>query len=247
MRTVGGALRSAAEQVLGVPVDITCAGRTDAGVHARGQVVTFDVSTVTLDELERRDRRGDGLRRLRDAVNALVGPAVAVTAAAVVDGGFDARFSARWRTYRYAVWNAEVPDPFLAGHAWWVRPELDLPSMQAASRQVLGEHDFSCFCRRPRGALPVLDGEDAMTVSLVRRVLAADWATSTERPGLLTFTITATAFCHQMVRSVTGMIVDVGRGRRRVEDVTEALASRDRARAGQLAPPHGLVLWEVRY
>lgn len=240
--TVGGALRQALERLLGCPVELTCAGRTDAGVHARGQVVTLDVTAAAIDELARRDRRGgDGLRRLRDGLNALVGPAVVVTAVTAVESDFDARFSARSRTYRYTVWCSEVPDPFLVDRAWWVDQALDLHAMSAASAVVVGEHDFSCFCRRPK---PAPGGSE---VSLVRRVLSADWTEDTDRPGLLTFTISATAFCHQMVRSITGMVVDVGRGRRSVDDVASALASRDRARAGQLAPPHGLVLWEVGY
>ena len=242
--TVGGTLRAALERVLHAPVEITCAGRTDAGVHARGQVVTLDVPVASIDALARRDRRGpgDGYCRLRDALNALVGPSVVVTAVSPAADDFDARFSARSRTYRYTVWSSEVPDPFLATSAWWVDQPLDLDAMRTASEQVVGEHDFSCFCRRPRATAP-----GAEPVSLVRRVLSARWDESPERPGLLTFTISATAFCHQMVRSITGMVVDVGRGRRTPDDVTAALASLDRARAGQLAPPHGLVLWEVGY
>ncbi|RTL09027.1 MAG: tRNA pseudouridine synthase A [Acidimicrobiia bacterium] len=165
-----------------------------------------------------------------------------MTAVSPAADDFDARFSARSRTYRYTVWSSEVPDPFLATSAWWVDQPLDLDAMRTASEQVVGEHDFSCFCRRPRATAP-----GAEPVSLVRRVLSARWDESPERPGLLTFTISATAFCHQMVRSITGMVVDVGRGRRTPDDVTAALASLDRARAGQLAPPHGLVLWEVGY
>lgn len=242
--TVGGSLRQAVERVLQVPVELTCAGRTDTGVHARGQVVSLDVPAAALEELARRDRRGggDGPRRLRDALNALVGPAVVVRSVSVVDDGFDARFSARSRTYHYTVLNQDVPDPFLAGTAWWVDQPLHVARMRAACAHLLGEHDFSCCCRRPKPSVP-----DATPVSLVRRVLAADWFVDPDRPGLLTFEITATAFCHQMVRSITGLLVDVGRGRRRPEDVGVAIASRDRAKAGQLAPPHGLVLWEVGY
>ncbi len=241
-------LRSALEQVLGVPVALTCAGRTDTGVHARGQVVTFDVADEVLDRLAARGRRGsgDGLRRLRDGVNALVGPAVVVTGVSVVDAGFDARFSARSRTYRYTVLNAEVPDPFLADRAWWVDQPLDLTAMDDASGQLIGEHDFSSFCRRPK---PSPAGAEPL--SLVRRVLAAEWSVEGGAdPGegrLLTFEITATAFCHQMVRSITGLLVDVGRGRRAPGDVRTALEARDRAAVGHLAPPHGLVLWHVEY
>lgn len=234
--------------MLGVPVALTCAGRTDTGVHARGQVVTFDVADEVLDRLAARDRRGsgDGLRRLRDGVNALVGAAVVVTGVSVVDAGFDARFSARSRTYRYAVLNAAVPDPFLADRAWWVDQPLDLTAMDDASGHLIGEHDFSSFCRRPK---PSPAGAEPL--SLVRRVLAAEWSVEGGAdPGegrLLTFEITATAFCHQMVRSITGLLVDVGRGRRAPGDVRTALEARDRAAVGHLAPPHGLVLWHVEY
>lgn len=161
--------------MLGVPVALTCAGRTDTGVHARGQVVSFDVADEVLDRLAARDRRGsgDGLRRLRDGLNALVGPAVVVTGAGVVDAGFDARFSARSRTYRYTVLNAEVPDPFLAGRAWWVDQPLDTTAMDDASGHLVGEHDFSSFCRRPKPS-----SAGAELPSLVRRVLAAEWSTA---------------------------------------------------------------------
>lgn len=217
-------------------------------MHARGQVVTFDVADEVLDRLAARDRRGsgDGLRRLRDGVNALVGAAVVVTGVSVVDAGFDARFSARSRTYRYAVLNAAVPDPFLADRAWWVDQPLDLTAMDDASGHLIGEHDFSSFCRRPK---PSPAGAEPL--SLVRRVLAAEWSVEGGAdPGegrLLTFEITATAFCHQMVRSITGLLVDVGRGRRAPGDVRTALEARDRAAVGHLAPPHGLVLWHVEY
>jgi len=211
-------------------------------------VVTFDVADEVLDRLAARDRRGsgDGLRRLRDGVNALVGAAVVVTGVSVVDAGFDARFSARSRTYRYAVLNAAVPDPFLADRAWWVDQPLDLTAMDDASGHLIGEHDFSSFCRRPK---PSPAGAEPL--SLVRRVLAAEWSVEGGAdPGegrLLTFEITATAFCHQMVRSITGLLVDVGRGRRAPGDVRTALEARDRAAVGHLAPPHGLVLWHVEY
>ncbi len=250
VRTVGGDVRRALQAVLGVPVELTCAGRTDAGVHARGQVLSLDVPVDALASLARRDRRtGDGLRRLRDGVNALVGPSVALSRVSVVDDDFDARFSAKDRTYHYTVLNAEVPDPFLVGRAWWVDAPLDMERMSEACTHLIGTHDFSCFCRRPKAPRtlgPEAD-EPRAPVSLVRQILSAEWSPASDRPELLTFTICATAFCHQMVRSITGMLVDVGRGRRQPHDVAAAVASKDRAKAGQLAPPHGLVLWDVRY
>ena len=226
--TVGGHLREALERVLRHPVVLTCAGRTDAGVHARGQVASFD-TTAEVDPA-----------RLRDSLNGLLGPRVVVREVRAVGADFDARFSARSRTYRYTVLNRAVPDPFLAATSWWVPEALDLAALAESCPPLLGEHDFSSFCRRPRGR---------SDVSLVRRVVAAGWRErgADDGPGLLEFEITASAFCHQMVRSVVGLLVDVGRRHRPPADVAAAVAARDRSRAGQLAPPHGLVLWEVGY
>jgi tRNA pseudouridine38-40 synthase len=228
VETVGGRLRAALERVLRHPVELTCAGRTDAGVHARGQVVSFDTTVEPEPE------------RWRDSLNGLLGPRIVVRDVRVADPDFDARFSARSRTYRYTVLNRPVPDPFLAATAWWVPEPLDLTALAEACPPLLGEHDFSSFCRRPRGR---------SEVSLVRRVLAAGWRElpSEDGPGLLGFEISSSSFCHQMVRSVVGLLVDVGRGRRTPADVAAAIAARDRSRVAQLAPPHGLVLWEVGY
>jgi tRNA pseudouridine38-40 synthase len=224
--TVGGELAAALERVLGEPVRLTCAGRTDAGVHARSQVVTLDVPTGRVDEA-----------RLRRSLNSMLGPRVSVTGISTVPGDFDARFSARWRSYRYRVLTREVPDPFLASTAWWVPETLDVAAMQHAAQHLVGEHDFSSFCRRPAGP---------PGACLVRRVLRAAWMVEDE-PDLLRFEIAATAFCHQMVRSIVGTLVEIGRGRSRVADLGAVLAARDRSAAGNIAPPHGLVLWAVGY
>jgi tRNA pseudouridine38-40 synthase len=220
VRTVGGTLEAALERVLRHPVELAVAGRTDAGVHAGGQVVSFDARAEGLD-----------LLRVQRALNRMLRPAIAVRAAEVAAPGFDARFSARARRYRYLVLNRPTPDPFLAATAWHVEVPLDIARMRLACDPLIGEHDFSSFCRRPKG-----DGE----VSLVRRVLDA-------RDGLLRFDIEATAFCHQMVRSIVGTLVDVGRGRLRAGQVKGILAARDRGGAGEPAPPHGLSLEEVVY
>jgi tRNA pseudouridine38-40 synthase len=230
VRTVAGELRAALERVLDEPVGLTCAGRTDTGVHAVGQVVTLDVERSALPP-----------ERLRDALNGLLRPQVAVTAAAEVAGDFDARFSACWRRYRYQVLSAPVHDPFLAETAWWVGEPLDGPAMDAAAQVLVGEHDFSSFCRRPRRA---------PEVSLVRRVHAAGWTAGPAPTGegtLWQFEITASAFCHQMVRSIVGALVAVGRGRRTERDIAALLAARDRDGAPNLAPPQGLTLWQVGY
>ncbi|MFN8039459.1 MAG: tRNA pseudouridine(38-40) synthase TruA [Acidimicrobiales bacterium] len=225
--TVAGTLAAAVERVCGAPVELAVAGRTDAGVHAWGQVVSFDLPADA------------DLPRLQRSVNRICGPALVVRDATWVDDGFDARFSARWRRYRYTVVNRPVPDPFLAGTAWHVPQLLDLRAMTLACDPLIGEHDFSSFCRRPKAPA------GAPEVSLVRRVRDASWVDDGD--GVLRFWIRADAFCHQMVRSVTGLLVDVGMGRRRAGDVMGVLRSRDRAAAGTIAPPHGLCLWEVGY
>lgn len=227
--TVAGTLRAALERVLRHPVELTCAGRTDAGVHGWGQVVSFDAEAAALDPA-----------RLQAALNALCGPAVVARDVAVADRpDFDARFDATARRYRYTILNRPVPDPFLATTAWHVAQPLDLRAMQAACDPLIGEHDFSSFCRRPK---------DRPDSSLVRRVLGASWERDDRAgEGVLRFWIEATAFCHQMVRSITGTLVEVGLAKRTPADVMVALRSHDRAAAGPVAPPHGLCLWEVLY
>ncbi len=161
-----------------------------------------------------------------------------------VDADFSARFSATARSYRYAVWNDPSPHPLLARSTWHVPQPLDLDAMNDAARSLLGEHDFSSFCRRPRPA------EGMAEPSLVRRLQVARWVRVDEAtwgPGLLQFEISATSFCHQMVRSIVGTLTDVGRGRRTVASIPAMLAARDRNAAGQVAPPTGLVLFAVDY
>lgn len=226
VRTVAGALSEAIGTVVGHRVELSCAGRTDKGVHARAQVVTFDADPERLD-----------LDVLTRSVNKLCGPTVAVTDAAVVGDDVDARFSATARRYRYRILARPAPDPFTAGQAWHIAEPLSLSTMVLACDPLIGEHDFAAFCRRPKRR----DGEPA---SLVRRVTHAGWSRAGDE---LHFEIEASSFCHQMVRSVVGTLVDVGRGRRTAGDVLAIIASRDRARAGDLAPPHGLFLWTVRY
>jgi tRNA pseudouridine38-40 synthase len=227
LATVAGQLSRTIERVLGHPVELTCAGRTDAGVHAWGQVVSFDAAADRFDP-----------ERLRSSVNALCGPSLVVREAAVAPEGFDARFDAKSRVYRYTVLNRPVPDPFLAATSWHVPEPLDLARLALACDPLIGEHDFSSFCRKPKGKQP----------SMVRRVLDARWERDEAAgEGVLRCWIEATAFCHQMVRSIVGTLVDVGRGKRTAADVTAALRARSRSAAGPVAPPHGLCLWHVRY
>jgi tRNA pseudouridine38-40 synthase len=233
-RTVAGELAGALSTALRQPVELTCAGRTDAGVHAAGQVVHTDVvgpvDTVSLVK----------------AVNAMLGPAVVVRSAAMAPPGFDARRSARARRYRYLILQGHGPDPLLAPLAWYVADPLDVRAMAAGADALLGEHDFRAFCRRPPGTTP---GDP-----IRRRVLDASWQEAPWAPGgldddarLLRFDITAQSFCHQMVRSIVGILTEVGRGRRRASDVTWMLTSGDRSQGVTLAPPHGLSLLSVDY
>ena len=221
IRTVGGALTAALERTLRHTVELTCAGRTDSGVHAWGQVVTFST------------RDGVDLPALARGLHTALGPAIVVRSACLVPEGFDARRSATGRKYRYTVLNRAVPDPFLADTTWHVAAPLDVPAMRLACDPLYGEHDFASFCRRIEGA------------SLVRRVRAADWKTVGD--DLLRFEIEASSFCQQMVRSLVGTMVEIGVGKRRAGDMADVLRARDRQMAGEVAPPHGLCLWEVSY
>jgi tRNA pseudouridine38-40 synthase len=219
-RTVQGVLEDGIGRVLGSEVRTTGAGRTDAGVHARQQVVSFQwedpVDTV----------------RLWRSLNAMLASEVVVLAVEEVGPDFNARFSAKWRRYRYRVLNAVLPDPLRRRFCWHVAHPLAIEPMHRASQSLVGEHDFAAFCRAPPAG------------TTVRRVLDAGWGLELD---LAVFTITATSFCHQMVRSMVGFLVDVGRGRRTPEDAAVVLAGRDRSGAGQLAPPLGLMLWQVGY
>lgn len=228
VRTVAGELNAALTRVLrrDVPVQVACAGRTDKGVHALAQVVTFDVEG-SVDPAD-----------LAHRVNRLVAPEIVVREPRVVPDDFDARFSARARTYRYVVWNRPEPDPFQAGRAWHVPEPLDLAALRLSCDPFIGEHDFAAFCRRATRA----DGSPA---PLRRTVRAASWGPGPD--GTLWFTIVGTSFCHQMVRSVVATMVDVGRGRRRAGELVGIIASRDRARASGPAPPEGLYLVGVDY
>ncbi len=221
--TVAGALGGALERHLRHTVDLTCAGRTDAGVHAWGQVVSFAA------------REDVDVDRLRKAINKTLRPSVVVRDVAVADDDFDARRCATARLYRYNILNTRLADPFVARTAWHVTRRLDVPAMRLASDALIGEHDFSSFCRRPPDP----------AASLVRVVADARWRDVGD--GRLRFDIEASSFCHQMVRSIVGTLVEVGAGTKKAGEMTAILKARSRAAAGQLAPPHGLCLWDVRY
>ena len=226
VRTIGGDLTEALTRCLRQSVDLTCAGRTDTGVHAWEQVVSFEAP----DDAD--------LLRVRTAVNRMLGPTIVVRALEAAPDSFDARFDATSRTYRYSILNREVPDPFMADTAWHISHPLDVGKMNAAAAAIVGEHDFTSFCRRQHTA-------DGTEKSRVRVVYRAGWQRADQ--DLLRFEIEASSFCHQMVRSITGTLVDIGAGRRSPEAMAAILAAKDRSGVPNLAPPHGLCLWSVSY
>ena len=221
--TVQEVLERALTTALREPIRVRGAGRTDAGVHACGQVAAVRVTRVPED-----------LERLRRSLNALTPDDVAVRDIAVVDDAFDPRRHARSRVYEYRILNAPAPSPFWRRHAWHIQEPLDLRAIDEAARELSGEHDFSAF----RGADP------EPVRSTTRRVLESRLDVT---PPLLVYRIEATAFLKHMVRNIVGTLVEVGRGERAASGIPELLAGRDRTRAGATAPPHGLMLVAVRY
>ena len=225
-RTVQGALEDALARLCGTPISTTGAGRTDAGVHARAQVVHCDVPA---------DARllGD-LERTRGALEHLCGADLTVWRVRRVPTSFDARFSATQRRYRYRLCDAAAMNPLWRYDTWHVGPpQLDAPAMEQGGAHLLGEHVFASFCRRK-------DGD-----ALVRRV---DRLFVRRGPGgLVTVGVEGPAFCHQMVRSIVGCLTAVGSGRQSPGWVRDVLEARDRQAAGAVAPPHGLTLVGVRY
>ncbi len=226
LRTVEGVLGQALSLALRAEgTSLTVAGRTDAGVHARGQVVHADVAAPAWAAARPAAPR---------YLNRLLPPDVRVHAVGVAPAGFDARFSALWRRYSYRVCDRPVAaDPLRRRDTLWHRSELDTDQMNAAARACLGEHDFAAFCRpRPGG-------------TTVRELIRLDWRRT--EPGVVTGTVIADAFCHKMVRALTGALLAVGDGRRPAAWIADVLAAGVRDPAVIVAPPHALCLEEVGY
>lgn len=220
VRTVQGVLEAALERVLRQVPPLSAAGRTDAGVHARGQVVSFPGS------------REVDPQRIQRAVNGMLGPEVVVVRAGSAPDGFDARRSATAREYRYRVDLGPVADPFTAPFVWHRPGNPSLSRMRAASRHLVGEHNFASFCR-PAPERPTVRRLDRLAVS--------------RRGDRLEMLARANAFCHQMVRSLVGTLLAVGDGKLDPEAMRGILEARDRSAAGPVAPPHGLTLERVLY
>jgi tRNA pseudouridine38-40 synthase len=226
-RTVEDVVAAALGRVLRLPVPpkLTVAGRTDAGVHARGQVVHVDVPEPAWT-----DMAGRVVARLAGVLPA----DVRVRAASPAQAGFDARFSALWRRYAYRVCDDEAAaDPLRRHETLWYFRRLDLPAMNEAARCLLGEHDFAAFCRRREGA------------TTIRALRVLDWRRDDD--GIAIATVVADAFCHNMVRALVGALLAVGEGRRPPAWPAAVLAAAVRDPAVRVVAAHGLCLEEVGY
>jgi tRNA pseudouridine38-40 synthase len=220
LRTVQGELETALATVLREQVELTVAGRTDTGVHALGQVASFETAAEPPADLTRR-------------LNGIGPDDVAVTGAEVVADGFDARHDAKARSYRYRLFARSAPSPFELGKALWWPHRVDREALEACAAALPGGHDFTAFT-------PTQTDH----VRFERDVLAASWEAEGD---VLSFRITADAFMRNMVRVLVGTQLEVASGRRSVESFTKLLEGAPRTAAGDTAPPHGLYLESVRY
>jgi len=220
--SVQGLIEEALADLDGCDVTVHGAGRTDAGVHAMGQVASFALE---------RDITPDVVLR---ALNSKLPDEVRILSADAVPASFHARFNATSKTYRYRIWHADVLNPFERAHAWHIFGPLDTTAMAEAARLVEGRHDFAAF--------QTVGG----TTGSTERVVTTS-TLSTHRDGLVTYDITGSGFLRHMVRAIAGTLVEVGRGRQRPAWMREVIASRNRAQAGESAPAHGLFLVRVDY
>jgi tRNA pseudouridine38-40 synthase len=234
LRTVQGTLEAALAQVLRVPaVPVTCAGRTDTGVHARGQAVHLDVEPDTLVASAGRSTARPTEALLR-RLNGILPSDVRVRHVGEAPAGFDARFSALWRRYAYRIADTpEAVDPLVRGSVLaWPR-RLDLDAMNAAAAPLTGEHDFAAFCKKREGA------------TTVRTLLELSWCR--DERGLAVATVRADAFCHNMVRALVGCMIAVGEGRQEPSWAGDVLAAGVRDPRVTVVHAHGLTLEEVGY
>src|SRR5436190_1779575 len=220
--SVQGLIEEALATIDGAPVTLHGAGRTDAGVHAIGQVASARMTSPIEDW------------QLLRALNAHLPKSIRVTELTTVPDEFHARFSATAKTYEYRIWNGRTMPPFLRQYAWHVIEPLNVPLMQQASQAIPGEHDFAAF-RSAR----------SMNHTTVREISSAGWRKADEHN--LVFEIDGKGFLRYMVRSLVGTLVEIGRGQRPVADVARLLAAPDRTQAGRTAPALGLFLMRVEY
>ena len=228
-RTVAGEVTRALETLLRRPVELTCAGRTDAGVHALAQYVSVPVSQAEL-ALPR--------RRLMHGLAALTPDDISPRELSHAPRGFSARFDARARAYRYRICAGEARPVLAWDHAWWLRERLDVDAMRTGAAYLVGEHDFKSFCK-------AVSAEGKPTQRYVARVDVAEEVECGER--VVCIDVVGNAFLHSMVRTIAGTLAEVGRGHRDPAWVGEALAACDRKAAGPCAPAKGLTFVGVDY
>jgi len=219
--TVQEVVEKALAEILGHAVRIYGAGRTDAGVHARGMAAHF------------RTEASLPLKAFREGVNSMLPQDIVVRQAREVPADFHARFSARGKWYRYTIYQNDVRSPLAVRSAWYLRGSLDLDLMRAAAKYLVGEHDFSAF--RSSGCV---------AKTTVREIFNIDISSDNE---FIHIDVKGSGFLKNMVRMIVGTLVDVGRRRRPVEDVAILVAGTDEMVCGQTAPAHGLCLQEVWY
>jgi tRNA pseudouridine38-40 synthase len=220
--TIQGILEEKIGLLTGQPVQLFGSGRTDSGVHALGQVAHFK----TQSQMD--------IHTIQRALNSLLPHDIVIQKAEEVDEGFHARKHSKSKIYEYRILNRNLRSAFHRGYVWHIPQKLNLTEMKKATQSLIGEHDFSAF--RTVGS---------PTRTTVRRVIRAEWKRG--RDGLIRFEIEANGFLKQMVRSIIGTLVEIGKGRMEASEIREILNSRDRKEAGPTAPAQGLFLKEVKY
>jgi len=222
LETIQGVIRERIAQITQGEANLIGAGRTDAGVHARGQVANFQTaSTIDLTALQR-------------GLNSLLSPDIVITGIEEAEEDFHARFRARSKTYEYHILNRSYPSALLRAYAWFIPHQLDLASIERCGRLLIGSHDFSSF--RASGDESRHSIREVIRLEIERR-----------EDDLIVIVIEANAFLREMVRSIVGTLVDVGRGKTSLEEFKEIFEARDRRKAGMTAPAQGLFLTEVKY
>lgn len=220
--TIQGTIEEKWKQITGEKIHLVGSGRTDAGVHAIGQVAHFKTQSLL------------SLKAIQRALNSLLPPDIVIKEVKEMESDFHARKMAKRKVYEYRILNTPLPSVFHRGYVWHVPQPLDLEKVKRATPILIGKHDFSSF--RSTGT---------PTKTAIREVYRAEWRRNSY--GLIRFEIEANGFLKQMVRAIVGTLVEVGRGKIAVEDFQKILDSKDRRQSGPTAPAHGLFLKEVKY
>lgn len=219
--TIQGKMEQLLSRILGEKIEINGSGRTDAGVHALGQVVNFHTSSkMSVEEM---------LAKMNEYLPADIG----VVEIKEVDERFHARLNAVGKRYRYRVWNSSIPNVFWRRYAYTVTDSLDLEAMRKAAKLLEGEHDFKSFTSTKKGKKSTIRRIDSIVIN--------------EKDGMIEFVFTGDGFLYHMVRILVGTLLEVGMGSRAAESMPEILEAKSREKAGYLVPSHGLVLEEVFY